>query len=212
MRLIGLILSMAALLPCSARSVADFFVSAPAEAVPLLTDGARADMLAYYRSGLSTATNNILEGKSRISSLDSLSMNVSLSGASELQMAVLPNRGDTVIAIIETVASPVKDSSLRLYRAADWQPLPDVSLPSMDDFIPRSHKKELAAVELPTIFFIGIEYDPAQGLFLIRNNSFDNYPSGSRPTAADLMDPVQAYRYDGRKLVRVKDFMMKFPQ
>lgn len=212
MRLFGLILALAALLPCSARSVADFFVVAPTEAVPLLTDGARADMLAYYRSGLSTSTNNTLNGKSRITALDSLCMTVRLSGASELQVAVLPNRGDTVVALIETVASPVKDSSMRLYRAADWQPLPDVSLPTIDDFIPRSRKKEVATTELPTIFFIGIEYDPDQGLFLIRNNSFDNYPAGERPAAAKLMDPVQAYRYDGRKLVRVKDFMMKFPQ
>lgn len=212
MRLLSLILAMAALLPCSARSVADFFVVAPNEAVPLLTDGARADMLAYYRSGLSTSTNNVLDGKSRITALDSLSMTAQLSGASELQVAVLPNRGDTVIAFIETVASPVKDSSLRLYRAADWQPLPEVALPSIDDFIPRAKKKEVATTELPTIFFIGIDYDPEQGIFLIRNNSFDNSPAGERPAAAEIMDQVQAYRYDGRKLVRVKDFMMKFPQ
>jgi len=212
MRLLSLILALAALLPCSARSVADFFVVAPNEAVPLLNDGARTDMLAYYRSGLSTATGNVLEGKSRITSLDSLSLTAQLSEASELQVAILPNRGDTIIAFIETVASPAKDSSLRLYRAADWQPLPDVALPDIDDFIPRAKKKELATTELPSIFFIGIDYDPAQGLFLIRNNSFDNYPRGQRPAAADLMDVVQAYRFDGRKLVRVKDFMMKFPQ
>ncbi len=62
---------------------------------------------------------------------------------------------------------------------------------------------------MPSPFFIGIDYDPEQELFMIYNNSFDNLPAGERPEAAKLMDSVQAYRYDGRKLVRVKEFKEK---
>ena len=79
----------------------------------------------------------------------------------------------------------------------------------MADFIPAKNRDAVAVTEMPSIFFVGIDYDPEQELFLIYNNSFDNLPAGERPDAAKLMDSVQAYRYDGRKLVRVKEFREK---
>ena len=126
-----------------------------------------------------------------------------------MQVAVLPVKGDTIVAFIETVASPVKDSAISFYRASDWQRLPDATLPAMADFIPAKNRDAVAVTEMPSIFFVGIDYDPEQELFLIYNNSFDNLPAGERPDAAKLMDSVQAYRYDGRKLVRVKEFREK---
>lgn len=193
----------------AARNAADFFATAPKEAVPLLTVNNRLDMLDYYHSGVETATANVLEGRSRISSEDSLRLTAILSPNSTLQVAIMPNKGDTIVAFIETVASPVYDSGISFYRASDWKRLPDPVLPSSDDFIIPDKRGAVATTEMPSLFFIGIDYDPEQELLLISNNSFDMLPAGEIPKAASLMESVQAYRYDGRKLVRVKNFTEK---
>ena len=209
MKAIFLLAASLVALSAVARTAADFFVSAPKEAIPLLTTNNRLDMLDYFHTGVETATSNVLNGKSRVTAEDSLRLIASLSDISELQVAVLPNKGDTIVAFIETVASPVKDSGITFYRASDWRRLPDVDLPGADDFIAPRNRQAAATAEIPSIFFIGIDYDPEQQLILISNNSFDNLPAGERPRAALLMESVQAYRYDGKKLVRVKDFKEK---
>lgn len=209
MKIAALIAALALSLPAMGRTAAEFFASAPAEAVPMLTTNARLDMLDYFHSGVDTYTSNMLNGKARVTAEDPAKLTAVLSELSELQVAVLPNRGDTIVAFIETVATPVRDSGVSFYRASDWKRLPDVALPASAEFIQPAKRAEAALDEMPSPFFIGIDYDPGQELFLIYNNSFDNLPAGERPEAAKLMDSVQAYRYDGRKLVRVKEFKEK---
>lgn len=210
MRIIaGLLLVVASVMPCAGRTASEFFAQAPAEAVPLLTAHDRLDMLDYYHSGVETATGNTLNGKARLTSESPMKVTAQVTGVSDLQVAVLPAKGDTIVAFIETVASPVKDSAISFYRASDWRRMPDAALPTMADFIPAKNRDAVAVTEMPSLFFVGIDYDPEQELFLIYNNSFDNLPEGERPDAAKLMDSVQAYRYDGRKLVRVKEFREK---
>ena len=110
MKIAGLILALLTALPITARTAADFFAKAPLEAVPVLTPNARLDMLDYFHSGVETATANTLGGKSRIIAEEPMKLRAEISKSSELQVAVLPNKGDTIVAFIETVASPVKDS------------------------------------------------------------------------------------------------------
>lgn len=206
MKIAGLILALLTALPMTARTAADFFAKAPLEAVPVLTPNARLDMLDYFHSGVETATANTLGGKSRIIAEEPMKLRAEISKSSELQVAVLPNKGDTIVAFIETVASPVKDSYVTFYRASDWKRLPDPKLPDLNSFIPAKNRAATGTTEMPAIFFITIDYDPAQELFLIYNTSFDNLPKGEHPDAAKLTDSLQAYRYNGSKLVRVKDF------
>ncbi len=210
MKIYAAILALAAMLPCSARTAADFFSDAPVDAVPMLGADARADMIAYFQNGIKSGVANAFGGKSHITALDSLRLTAQLSDAAKFQVAVIPGKSDTIVAYIETVASPVNDSSISFYRTGrdgSLQRLPDPVLPSATDYVPKQYRKQLDTVELPSIFFIGIDYDPAQRLFLIYNNSFDNLPAGQHPEAAAIMDKVRAYRYDGRKLVPVKKFV-----
>lgn len=188
------------------RTAADFFVHAPFEAVPVLGVADRAELLNYYNNGVTTGSPNSLGGKSYVDSSTPELLTVKLSEAAELAVAVLPNRGDTIVAFIETVATPNRDSNISFYRAADWSRRPDVALPGLDDFVPAAKRKAAVKADMPAIFLMSIAYDPAQQLFIMSNNSFDNLPRGNRPEAADILDSVQAYRYDGAKLVRVKNF------
>ena len=189
-----------------AMTASEAFADAPASVFPSIDRMTRLDMLDYFHSGVETATANTLGGKSRIIAEEPMKLRAEISKSSELQVAVLPNKGDTIVAFIETVASPVKDSYVTFYRASDWKRLPDPKLPDLNSFIPAKNRAAVSTTEMPAIFFITIDYDPAQELFLIYNTSFDNLPKGEHPEAAKLTDSLQAYRYNGSKLVRVKDF------
>lgn len=141
------------------------FCPGPAEAVPLLTAHDRLDMLDYYHSGVETATGNTLNGKARLTSESPTKVTAQVTKVSDLQVAVLTVKGDTVVAFIETVSSPVKDSAISFYRASDWQRLPRRGTPTMADFIPARNRDAVAVTEMPSIFFVGIDYDPGQSCF-----------------------------------------------
>ena len=131
MKIAGLILALLTALPITARTAADFFAKAPLEAVPVLTPNARLDMLDYFHSGVETATANTLGGKSRIIAEEPMKLRAEISKSSELQVAVLPNKGDTIVAFIETVASPVKDSYVTFLPRfrLETAPRPETSRP-----------------------------------------------------------------------------------
>ena len=185
-----------------AREAYSFFVDAPPKVINIFDRNSRHDMLDYFRSGLSTPTGNAIGGKSRVTALSPNLVSTNVSDNTRLDMALIPVKGDTIIAIIETVATPIPDSSIKLY-AKDWTPLPSPKFPTSIDFVNKKERKKVADT-VPPFDFISAEYLPEKTLFRFTNHTADYYVKPEVPRSLEAADSVITMRYDGKKFVMVR--------
>ena len=159
-----------------------FFTNAPAQAMPLLSKNARLDMLDYYRNGLSTPTVNELKGRSRITGMSPLSIDVQISDSTAVQFVLVePSRflPDYYIMVVETVSTPVPDSSIRAFDT-DWNEM-SVELPDYTAFIPKDKKKLTKTMDEPPLTFTEIRFDPEHKAFVFRDRSKEGYYAADTP-------------------------------
>ncbi len=186
----------------TAREAYTFFVEAPVNVINIFDRNSRLDMLDYFRSGLSTPTGNVIGGKSRVTALNSNLVSANVSDNTKLDLALLPVKGDTIIAIIETVATPIPDSSIRFYTK-DWTPLPSPDFPSSIDFVDKKERRKVAD-SAPLFDFIAVEYLPEKALFRFTNHTAEYYVKPEMPMIFEVADSVITMRYDGKRFVKAK--------
>lgn len=187
-----------------AREARDFFVEAPPQVVPMLETNARLDMIDYFATGLSTPSANTLSGRSRITALSPEAVEVSMSRDATLQMVVVPAGADTTIVVIETVLTPIADSSVSLYRASDWSRLPSPAMPGAKAFIDPARAKEARGMDMPDMMFVSCAYLPEEGLFRFTDNTAGYYTAADSPAALKLFRPHVDMRLKGRKFTEAK--------
>ena len=209
-RLTLTIMLAAAALQLSAQQLTatDVFKSAPARVLPLLTANTRLDMLDYFNSGLSTASQNTLQGRSSIKALSDESVTIAMTEASTCQIALLPAGQDRqVIAVISTVATPAPDSKLTLY-SSDWtdnMTARTFSRPALQDWLTAEGRRHKDEVEMSVPFLL-VEYslDPKTGLLTLSNNTH-RFVSEEIYEMVEpyLMKSIQ-YKWNGRRFESVK--------
>lgn len=204
--LTGILLLTAAWTPgifSGGRTALDFFTEAPDSVTVLLPKNTRLDMTDYYRSGLSTPSTNGYDGKSAISMADDSRVRVKVSDRSTIEMALLPG-ADTVIAVIETVATPVRDSGIRFYRTSDWKLLASPTLSSADFLTEEGRKARISPADMPAFLFVSAEYNPDENVFVFTNNTDSAYYSkdNSQPAGLKYLQHSISRRFDGKKLVK----------
>ena len=187
-----------------ARTAADFFISASDEILPLLPQNTRLDMLDYFSSGLPTPSPNATRGQARIILNEPSKLQAVLSRDSNIQFALIPGGRDTVVAVIETVLTPVADSSVSFYDTS-WQPL-DITMPAIEplDFVPAELRKEAAAAELPDVAFGTIEFNPVTGCLTVNNTTAGYYTEQDRPDGLALMKTSLNYILKGNRLRKLE--------
>ena len=193
------LLSLQSALRVSARTAADFFADAPVGVIDTFDRNTRLDMLDYFRNGMTTASQNVFGGQSRITALSDSSLTVEISSRSRMQFAMLPQKSDTVVVIIETVDTPVADSGVSFYRASDWSRM-DVDMPGLRDFLPSMTKKSRRMPDALPHIFTTAEYKPASGRFVFTNTTAGNYSADDMPQAVKDMPDSLVYTFDGRRL------------
>lgn len=149
--LIALIVMVSICCQCVAADVVDLFVKAPRSVLPLLDPSTRMDMVDYYRSGMSTASSNIMDGRSRVTQLSDSSLTISISDASTLQMVLLPvDKKNEVLCCIFTLKTPQPDSWMEFY-STDWKKLDAdryFTEPTVTDWLTKEGRKdEVGALE-----------------------------------------------------------------
>ena len=148
-RLFSILLLSVVLCPLTGvgRTVADLFATEPGTLFPLLTRTNRLDMVDYYLNGQMVAVPNNLAGESRLLELDSTYLKVQTSGSRVVEMLMRTVGKDTVVTVIETVATPVPDSRLTQWNS-HWQRYTSdkiFKMPSIDDFMVKKMPAELRA-------------------------------------------------------------------
>lgn len=178
-----------------ARTPAEIFTSAPDSVFPLFSANARMDMADYYRYGLANSTNNQFGEPSRITGGGDCDLTIQAGANSSLQVAVLPQRQDTLVAVVETVLTPQADSGIRFYRLSDWKPvIPKNAQPSASDFLTDEGRSK----GLPPMFFMKIEYLPEEDVFLFSNTSGGYYAGEEAEDMQRRLLPSLKRRFDGK--------------
>lgn len=205
------LLMLAAALDCAyGRSAMDAFKNMPPEVFNLLPRNTRLDMVDYFEAGLSTPSRNVFGGDSRILSASPGKVDVLMGQESVLTIALVPQGRDTLVAVIETVKTPVSDSSLRLYRprTEEWTQI-STPMPGVADFLTTEGRKAgLREADFPPMFFMSVEYEPETGVFTFKNRCQEHWTSHSQGAdsyrAMDYMLPELRMHWNGRKFVPLK--------
>ena len=133
----------------------------------------------YGRADASEVLNSLRTTESRILKLENDYMVIATSAGRTVEMKLLPkSKKDTVIAVIETVATPYKDSRLAFYDTK-WKRL-DASqfikkMPDIDDFIRTNAPKTLRDDLLSNMSFAMIEMTFQGNLMVATCNLKDFY-------------------------------------
>ncbi len=187
-------------------TAASAFAEAPKSVLPLLDNNTRLDMVDYFNSGMSTASTNNFGGKSRVTDLSDMRLRAEMTDASTYEFDLLPaSSGDTLIAVISTVATPAPDSRLSVYSSDYSDNLTSAvcSRPTLDEWLTAQGKSDRSTVEAFVPFLlISYSYDPSTQLLTLTNNT-------RRFLTDDVYDMVSAdlltaltYRWDGKKFVK----------
>lgn len=211
-RLFTIIVLSMAMVPLAGlgRTIADLFASEPGNLFPLLTRTARLDLVDYYLNGQTVALQNNLQGTSQFMALDSAYLKLQSSGSKVVEMRLLTAGKDTVIAVIETVMTPVPDSRMSFWNP-DWQlyvrPGTFFKMPGIDDFIVgkmprdlRARLQDVMAFPIIELTFAGNAHDT-----VVASHGLEQFlmPDEYKPFAPYLK-PSLNYRVNGVKIKPVK--------
>ena len=156
------VLAMVAIAGMQARTVGDIFVASTDDALNVIPQNDRAEMLAYLReAGRVVPTETAYGEEATLLRATDNYLKVRMSCASQIEMLMLTHKRDTVVLVVETVETPAPDSRI---MAIDTKgnPLPLEKFfkePQMKDFVrlPKGTKMKpdevLKSVRFPLISY-----------------------------------------------------------
>ena len=132
------VLAMVAIAGMQARTVGDIFVASTDDALNVIPQNDRAEMLAYLREAGRVVPTETAYGEEAVllRATDNY-LKVRMSCASQIEMLMLTHKRDTVVLVIETVETPAPDSRIMAIDT-EGTPLPldrVFKVPQMKDFV-----------------------------------------------------------------------------
>ncbi len=184
----------------------------PGEVLADLTPEVRAEMLAYYIGGKVVEKENDMGEKAAIDTVTDQYLRLHTSVSRTVQMRLLckgQSKGDTVVAVIETVKTPVPDSRLSFYDT-QWRPVQAKRVlkdfPTIKSFMRPGTSKADAANVLQRIDFALITFDfegPGFATLVARQRLQDFYSAADyKPMGKYLLKSI-SYAIAGSRLHKV---------
>lgn len=204
----SILTSLLAVIICYGSAFAQFtaskaFVDAPRHVLPLLDRNARLDMLDYFNGGLSTKTSNKLNGSSAVTAVSPQLVSVQMTDASTCDIAVLPAKTDTLVAVISTVATPAPDSKMTVYSSDFNRDLTTsvFARPVLKDWI--TDGSSLSTVEAMVPFLlISYSYNPATATLTLTNNTRSFLSEDVYSIVEPYLKKELIYKWNGKKFAR----------
>lgn len=97
-----------------------------------LTKSMRTELADYVDMKVSAATKNAIGDTVRIDTLTSDYIAITLSESSKLEMKLLPRDGSNIICMVRTYYGTAAESIISFWQL-DWQQLPDISMPALEN-------------------------------------------------------------------------------
>lgn len=147
--------------------VSKFFVEENGDIFNSITVPTRYELINNFgRADKTDLFNDLRTDETRILALNDEYMKIATSSAQTVEMKLLhKSKRDTVIAVIETVATPYKDSRITFYNTK-WQKLDAakfIKKPTFDDFIlpsmPKDMRNDLVSSLMMTMIELHFEGD-----------------------------------------------------
>jgi len=133
----------------SAQSVAHYFIQMPASLTPTVTTETKKDLVDFYNNGKSAAMPSTLGGEVVIKELSDDYMLFQTSDKADMQLKLL-RVNDTlrILAVVHTVAAPLKDSRISFYSLL-WKPVTGIDFPQFTflDFLDMEKGKALGLAD-----------------------------------------------------------------
>ena len=183
------------------------FAEAPAEVFPTLDRMTRLDMIDYFNSGSPKPSKNAFKGDSRILSASDSQITVQTSDVSDVELSLIESGNDTIIMVISTLKTPAGDSGVKFYTTR-WKKI-DKGLfivPLLDDWITPEGKERKADLENAVPFMLArFSYAPETGTMTLTNNLGGFLPEEDTAWAGGLLRSKLIYKWNGKKMVKVKE-------
>lgn len=199
--LLTLALMGAALTGMAQTSAADLFTSAPQNVFPLLDQNTRLDMVDYYKNGMSTPSQNSLDGRSLITEMTPASLTVKMTDSSAMQIVELKGPKGSVVALISTVATPGLDSNIKFFDS-DWKPLSTESYfvkPGWKEWLTDSGRQNQDEVTMQVPFMLAsYRIDPESGTLTLTNNLSHFLDKALYDDLSAYLRPQLIYLWNGK--------------
>ena len=111
----------------------DLLKTMPVSLAPSLSENNRLDMVDFKDAGMAAVVTNAFEGKSELTQLTDNYASLRLSEASQLDMALLTAGGESVLCVVTTWGTDLRESTLTFYTD-QWQPLPTARYVTLPDY------------------------------------------------------------------------------
>lgn len=187
-------------------TVAQVFADAPQSVFPLLDHNKRLDMIDYFNSGMSTPSQNNFGGESRLTALTPSQLKAQMTDASTYEISLLPTaKGDTIVALIVTVATPAPDSRLTLYSKDFSSNLTAATFtkPGLDEWLTSSGRSNRSDVEAFVPFLlISYSYNPEDKVLTLTNNTKQFVSADVYQMVSPYILGSLSYKWNGSKFVK----------
>ena len=133
--LAALLLGLAA--PVAGQSaIGRLYVDMPEAVDPVMPRKQRAELLEYVKAGMGDSIANRFGRQAHMTALDTLHHRIVVrnTATSSLELKLLAQGGDTAVALVRTVCTPLCHSALQLYDTR-WHALPAPALPRSADWL-----------------------------------------------------------------------------
>lgn len=190
-----------------AFSAVDAFTSAPDVVLPLLPKNTRLDMIDYFNSGTSIASKNKLDGEARILSLTDKVLRFTMSEVSEYQVVVLKYGKEEIIALIETLKTPIADSRISFYNSR-WEPIEKSCFkePELKTWLTKVGSKKIDDVRAALPFMlVQYEYNSEDNTLTLTSNAEQFLSREAYSGISQWLKPSLKYAWIGKKFTLVKE-------
>lgn len=186
--------------PAGSPTAADFFYRAPLAVASGLSEISRLDMVDYFNHGSSVKNENRLGQKVGLKALRDELIVWQDDDSVTTSIAVVPAaKGDTVLVVVRTVATPLYDSEVTAYDK-NWQPLAAKTLPQplLKDWLNTSDKTAIAEVEEAVPFMlVTAEYNPDSQEIIFTNRTKAYFAPTDTPAALEYLKNELRYKWNG---------------
>ncbi len=203
-----LLLSLSVLvLTGSAQSVAHYFTQMPAELIPGITIDTRKDLIDFYKNGKLSVMPAAFGGKVQLKTLDEDCLLLQTSERSEVQFKILrPNDTLRILAVVRTVAGPLKDSRVKFYDTS-WKPSKGWNMPAftVNDFLDATKAKELGLTdrinEIGPRLFVAIAFKTVENAFVATSSLKEDLEKSKWETLGVLIRDSVVYRWSNNRFL-----------
>ncbi|MBR5828616.1 MAG: DUF3256 family protein [Bacteroidaceae bacterium] len=185
-----------------AQGMRSLFLNAPDELFPLLTRNGRADCVDYIDAGMEATVANVLGGVCRMKVLTDDFVEIEPSGASSMQVRMLPAGGDTLLCVVNTVKAEAADSRISFYTKG-WEKVPAKGLfeaPAIKDFFVSADSAALY-VDRCDIYLVRLALSKDENTLTAEYTMPDYMAESDSALIKPLLCRI-VYRWNGKKFVR----------